>query len=205
MMLRRRTLLLGLLITGVSSIRAAEPARAPASRGRDFLAGLLDPDLRLLPEFRGAKVCWLSHDNYLAVKVLAESHPKVSKAIAEAIGREGLPRTDGKTELLFGDSPGLLPFHEYELTDVRKAGDKVIRTEIKTPRPMKSWEEFADLLFFASMAQGKPADARRLWDKGMLLWDGKGFNDAATKGQGSYATYKLALAAIAAARGQAGL
>jgi hypothetical protein len=154
----------------------------------------------LLPEYRGAKVYWLSHDNCLAARVLAESHPEIAKAIAEAVVREGLPRTDGKTEVLFGESPRLLPFHEYELTDVRKAGEKILRTEIKTSRPMKSWEEFADLLFFASMAQAKPEEARRLWDKGMSRWDGKGFNDAATKGQGSYATFKLALATIAAAR-----
>jgi len=193
-------MLLGLLAAGASSCQAAEAARTPASRGRDFLAGLLDADLQLLPEFRGANVYWLSHDNCLAAEVLAKSHPQTSKAIAAAIRREGLRETDGKTELLFGKSPGVLPFHEYELTGVRKAGDKVLRTEIKTSRPMKGWEGYADLLFLASMAQASPADARRLWEKAMELWDGKGFQDAATKGQGSYATYKLALAAIAAAR-----
>lgn len=200
MSLECRALLLGWLVACASPYRIAEPARAPALRGRDFLAGLFDADLQLLPEYRGAKVYWLSHDNYLAVKVLEESHPEISKAIAGAIRREGLPRTDGKTELLFGDSPDLLPFHEYELIDVRRAGDKVLRTEIKTSRPMKGWEGYADLLFFASMARREPKEARRLWDKAMEMWDGKGFNDAATKGQGSYATYKLALAAIAAAR-----
>lgn len=189
-----------MLAAGVSSVGAGEPPETPASRGREFLAGLFDPELGLLSEFRSARVYWLSHDNCLAARVLAKSHPRVSKAIDQALRREGLKETDGKTETLFGRSPHLLPFHEYKLTDVRKAGEKIIRTEIKTPRPMKDWEEYADLLFFASMAQEKPAEARRLWDKAMELWDGKGLADAATKGQGSYATYKLALAVIAAAR-----
>lgn len=200
MLSSRRTFVLGLLIAGAQWVRAAEPARDPAGRGREFLARLFDPEMRLLPEFRGAKVYWLSHDNCLAARVLEKSHPEISKAIGEAIRRERPGRTDGKTELLFEKSPYVLPFNEYELIDVRKAGDKVIRTEIKTSRPLKGWEKYADLLFLASMAQDKPADARRLWDKAMELWDGKGFNDDAAKGQKSYATYKLALAAIAAAR-----
>ena len=35
-------------------------------KGRTFLVNLLDPDLGLLPEYRGAKVYWLFHDNYEA-------------------------------------------------------------------------------------------------------------------------------------------
>ncbi|MBN1420296.1 MAG: hypothetical protein JXP34_16065 [Planctomycetes bacterium] len=178
----------------------AASSRTPADRGREFLAGLFDRELRLLPEFRGAKVYWLSHDNCLATRGLAKSHPRISRAIAAAIRREGLQSSDGKTALLFGKSPEALPFHEHALIDVRKAGEKIIRTEIKTSRPLQGWEEYADLLFFASMAQDEPAEARRLWDRAMKLWDGKGFADAAAKGQGSYATFKLALAAVAAAR-----
>ncbi len=59
-------------------------------RGREFLVSLLDPGLGLLPEYRGANVYWLFHDNYLAAKVLAVSHPKIAQNIMAAIHREGI-------------------------------------------------------------------------------------------------------------------
>lgn len=189
-----------LVPTVIAVMGPAASSRTPADRGRQFLAGLFDRELRLLPEYRGAKVYWLSHDNCLAARVLAKSNPRISRAIAAAIRREGLGRSDGKMDLLFGKSPEAMPFHEHALIDVRKAGEKTIRTEIKTSRPLKGWEGYADLLFFASLAQDEPAEARRLWDRAMKLWDGKGFADPAARGQRSYATFKLALAAIAAAR-----
>jgi hypothetical protein len=65
---------------------------------------------------------------------------------------------------------------------------------------MVGWEGYADLLFLASIAEGKNPAARQRWESAMRLWDGTGFNDAATPGQKSCATFKLALAAIAARR-----
>jgi hypothetical protein len=32
-------------------------------KGENFLVNILDPDLGLLPEYPGAKVYWLFHDN----------------------------------------------------------------------------------------------------------------------------------------------
>ena len=40
-----------------------------AEKGRQFLVDMFDATLGLLPEFRGASVYWLYHDNYLAAKV----------------------------------------------------------------------------------------------------------------------------------------
>ena len=40
-----------------------------ASNGRKFLAHLFDQSLGLLPEYEGAKVYWLYHDNYLVATV----------------------------------------------------------------------------------------------------------------------------------------
>jgi len=59
---------------------AAPPTEA-IQKGRTFLVNLMDPDLGLLPEYRGASVYWLFHDNYLAAKVLAQSYPLGLEAI----------------------------------------------------------------------------------------------------------------------------
>src|SRR5208282_1989323 len=68
----------------------ASPAPSDAiQRGQTFLVNLFDPDLGLLPEYRGANVYWLFHDNYLAAKVLAISHPQTAQRIMAAIHREG--------------------------------------------------------------------------------------------------------------------
>src|ERR1017187_1536836 len=95
-------------------------------RGRMFLVNLMDSVLGLLPEYRGANVYWLFHDNYLAAKVLAVSHPKIAQRIMRAIHREGVYKS-GRIQAVFGESAEPLPFREHQLKDVRRAGNKVIR------------------------------------------------------------------------------
>lgn len=193
-----RRAFLKLLTAMIAPAGWAATPHAEASRlGREFLAGLFDPQLGLLPEFLGAKTYWLWHDNYLAAKVLSQSHPGVARSIVAAIQREGIRQSDGKTELFFGEGRGVLPFRQYDLIEVRKIGDKVIRTEVATERVMTGWESYADLLFIASIAEGKHPAAKVHWDSAMKLWDGKGFVDAAFKEHRIYATYKLALALLA--------
>ncbi|MCD6048696.1 MAG: flp2 [Verrucomicrobia bacterium] len=169
------------------------------TKGRQFLVNLMDDELGLLPEFRNAKVYWLYHDNYLAAKVLNTSHPAVAKRIRDSITREGSTKS-GKIEILFGESEQPLPFRQYQLTDVRRAGEKLIRTEIVTPTLMKGWEQYADLLLFASLAETNRTTARQHYDAALQLWDGQGFLDPAAKSSHRYATYKLALALIAHSR-----
>lgn len=180
----------------------AQPALSPsdaAQKGRTFLTNLFDPALSLLPEYRGAKVYWLFHDNYLAAKVLAVSHPKIAQSIRAAMDREGV-RKSGKIELIFGEAENPLPFRQYELTDVRRFQDKVIRTEVVTNRVLEGWTEYADLLLLASIAEKDAAAARRHWKAALRLWDGKGFLDAAAKHDRRYSTYKLGLVLLVANR-----
>src|SRR5437867_3245790 len=59
-------------------------------RGHTFLIGLFDPELNLLPEFRGSKTYWLFHDNYLAARVLAEAKPELSNRIQTALAKFGV-------------------------------------------------------------------------------------------------------------------
>lgn len=61
----------GLFLLAPNS-RSFAGASEAIQKGQAFLVNLLDPDLGLLPEYRGSSVYWLFHDNYLAAKVLAQ-------------------------------------------------------------------------------------------------------------------------------------
>lgn len=202
MNLRGRILpILAAIILCVPNGHAAPRSSDAVLKGQAFLANLFQPDLGLLPEYRGANVYWLFHDNYLAAKVLKESNPGIAGNIMAAIQREG-SYTTGRMGLLFGET-NAWPFREYQLIDVRHIGNKTIRNEIESNRAFVGWENYADLLLLASIAQanqGHSSAAREYWEAALRLWDGKGFLDAAAKDGGRYATYKLGLALLASSR-----
>jgi hypothetical protein len=198
-MIRQRTLVAMIMIqfmVAPNGWTSSGPSDAIQS-GRTFLVNLLDPDLGLLPEYRGANVYWLFHDNYLAAKVLAVSHPKIAQTIMAAIHREGV-YTSGRIQAVFGESAEPLPFREHQLKDVRRAGNKVIRTEVATGQLFDGWEQYADLLFLACLTEKNQTAARQHWEAAMRMWDGKGFLDAAARHDQRYSTYKLGLALLAA-------
>jgi hypothetical protein len=174
---------------------------AAASKGREFLVNLLDPTLGLLPEYRGATVYWLFHDNYLAAKILRASHPDVSGRIEKAIQSYGVTKS-GKIEIVFDEAEQPLPFRHPELIEVKRLGNKIVKTEVLTERLFTGWEEYADLLLLAAVATSRsdPSAARRHLDHALAMWDGTGLKDRATLATGKYAVYKLALAVIAADR-----
>jgi hypothetical protein len=180
-----------------SNLRGSLLPSEATEKGRGFLTGLLDSELGLLPEYRGAKVYWLFHDNYLAAKVLRVSHPKMAQTIRSAIEREGIRRS-GKIEILFGEAVQPLPFRQYELVEVRHTTNKILRTEVVTATELEVWTEYADLLLLACIAETNQPAARQHWEAAMKLWDGKGFLDAAAKHDQRYSTYKLGLAQFAA-------
>lgn len=189
--------LAGLTTVYANSDQAVEQAIA---KGKQFLVDLLDPELDLLPEFQGSKTYWLFHDNYLAAKVLKKSHPTIAAKIDAALKREKVT-TSGKIEILFDRTGTLSANYHYELVEVRKAGEKILKTERQTKKINKNWDDYADLRFFAGIGErfcGVYGHA--CVQDGFKLWDGKGFVDPATKKDNRYATYKLALAKIAAAR-----
>lgn len=187
------------VLAGVPSARADVDLRARVVRARGFLAGLIDAELALLPEFDGSTTYWLYHDNYLAAAVLKQSHPEVSSRITSAIRRCGV-KESGKIEIVLGEAKAPLPFRRYELVEVKRVGTKVIKTEIVTPEPFPGWEPYADLLLLAAMAEPDEARARAHFAAARKLWDGRGFADAVVPVAKRYATYKLALALLAARR-----
>jgi hypothetical protein len=169
-----------------------------ADRGRRFLEGLVDPALDLLPEYRGAKVYWLFHDNYLAAKLLAHGNPRLAERITAAMRGFGIDHS-GKIEILFGEAKQPLPLRQYELLEVRRVGEKIIRTEVVRDAVLKDWQAYADLLFLAAIAETSKEKAQQHLADGLKLWDGNGFKDRAAAKQHQYATYKLGLALVAAA------
>ena len=169
--------------------------------GESFLTNLFDTRLQLLPEFRGSTTYWLFHDNYLAAHVLDKTRPDLSRRIRSTLAQIGVTNS-GKIEIVFGEARQPLPFRTYVLTNIAIVEAKTISTELVTTNVLKGWNEYADLVLLASLAQAgsAPAEARKNFDKAAAMWDGHGFNDRATKHSGIYATYKLALYLIAADR-----
>jgi hypothetical protein len=188
------------------SLLLAAPATLPTpteaiTRGLNFLTNLYDPQVRLLPEFRGAKVYWLYHDNYLAAKVLAPTEPRLAATLIESIHSRGI-RYSGKIEIVFNEAHRPLPFRHFVLTNVVEIGGKTIRTEVIGPGQMKGWEAYADLRLLAALALTGSAkgEAREHFAAATSMWDGKGFVDPASRGLKRYAAYKLALYLLAERR-----
>ncbi len=179
------------------SLFNGEPTDKAVERGREFLVNLVNPELNLLPEFKGHHVIWLYHDNYLAAKVLGKTHPTVASKITDTIHKYGVTKS-GKIELLFGESS--LPLLRYELRDVAKEGKFTIRSEFTTDVLNKDFASYADLLCFAAIAEEDVVIARSHLDAAYAMWDGIGFQDQASREARIYATYKLALYLLAARR-----
>ncbi|MBX9656320.1 hypothetical protein K2Y11_22100 [bacterium] len=201
MLSRRETLLAALgaiAVPGplVYAFDSAEQQRI-VDGGQGYLVKMFDRSMNLLPEFSGSKTYWLYHDNYLAAKILEGVDPDKAKWIRERIKSFGIDYS-GKIEIVFGEAKDPLPFKQYELFDVAKVGDKIVKSERATDRPLQGWEGYGDLLALAILAEPNSDQAPILFKKLVAMWDGQGIADRAMKQMGIYATYKIALAMLAA-------
>ena len=190
-----------LALSGIMAQGADGDIAQRIQRGESFLTNLFDASLQLLPEYKGSTSYWLFHDNYLAAHLLANSRPDLSERIRSSLQKFGATNS-GKIEIVFDEAKKPLPFRTYVLTNVALVEGKTIRTELVTTNILSGWDQYADLLLLASVAQARsaPADARRDFDKATALWDQEGFQDPASRHGGRFATYKLALYLIAANR-----
>ncbi len=191
------------LLGSCSLVRADDfQAETPATRrGLKFLVELFDDQVDLLPEFQGSTTYWLYHDNFLAARLLEKERPELARKIDQAIEKWGVKRS-GKIEILFQNDATAPPFHHHELLEVGRVGNRQIKTEQVTDRLNEGWGEYADLRFLAtiSLASRNLELAKLQFEAGMKMWDGKGFADKVQALSGLYATYKLALALLAAKR-----
>jgi hypothetical protein len=201
-LLSRRSCLIALSAAGTllrpPTAARATPLASAQQQGRQFLVSLLDPELNLLPEFRGSNTYWLFHDNYLAAAALKSSHPEIAAQLRQAWRGFGVDYS-GKIEIILNEARDPLPFRHHELIEVAQRGDKVIKTERLTDRPLMGWEAYADLLLLASLALrlSDPKASRMHLQTALALWDGRGFRDRVVEVHQQYATYKLALGLLA--------
>lgn len=74
--------------------------------------------------------------------------------------------------------------------------DYTVKTEICNGTTMSDWQEYADRLLFMALSchwQGNDTAANQYFELATGMWDKIGINDTATKVDGFYTTYKLAL------------
>lgn len=160
------------MITAICPLAAPAPALGEvAAKGTRFLEGLFDAEVSLLPEFAGSSTYWVYHDNYLAAKWLARAGSPLAGKVAAAVRQPG--RTNHtKVEILFFENPRPLPFYGHRLVEIRREGSKIIKAEWTLPGALKGWEEYADLRFWAAIAESKShperarAIGRRIGDVG---------------------------------------
>jgi hypothetical protein len=110
---------------------------------------------------------------------------------------EGLPKSF-MHEAVICD---VIPTPNRTSTDLTlQSGDYVVKTEIYNGSEIHNWEEYADRLLYMALSlhwQGNDTAAIQYLENATngpyACWDGVGINDAATRANGNYATYKLAL------------
>jgi len=73
---------------------------------------------------------------------------------------------------------------------------KEVKIEIANGTVVADWEEYADLLLYASLSrynEGNLTGARYYFRKASGMWDGRGLADKEFRQSGCYTTFKLAL------------
>jgi hypothetical protein len=103
-------------------------------------------------------------------------------------------------EVLDGDIMDL-PIRDAEKITVTRS--PLVKLEQRTSPVMEDWDEYADLLLYAATDaanRGEIALALERYTAAMKMFDGAGFADLAFRVDDRYATYKNALAIIAAQR-----
>jgi len=147
---------------------------------------------------------WLVSDNLWSYKALENYAPEVSNAIKskliELASAYNLPTDDQglpisfKHEAVIGD---IVPTFNATVSYTLYSDDYTLKTDIANGTAvMENWQEYADLLLYAALSkhwEGKDKEATALFSKAKEMWDGIGINDTATRTEGKYATYKLAL------------
>lgn len=139
---------------------------------------------------------WLATDNWLAVLAL------------EAAGESDFAQRLGATLAQYEAEPhGMIealtgaPIAWPPRAPVQREVAPSVWSEERNGNEMEDWREYADLAFYGAIAaanSGEMEHAQSIYDDALRMFDGDGFTDKAFDGR--YATYKLALAMLAAQR-----
>ena len=157
---------------------------------------------------------WLVSDNLWAWKALKAANESGLSNAAEA-GRiasaiEDKLKEKAQLHNLSKDPNGFpLSFmHEAVIGDViptpnrnstnltLQSDDYVVKIEICNGSEISNWQGYGDRLLYMALShhwQDNDTAAIQYFENASSMWDGTGINDNATKAQGFYTTYKLAL------------
>lgn len=174
-------------------------------RAVGFLSAQYDPALYLLHEspITAPDKYWLATDNRLALAALRKAVPcapdasQLAMSITQGLVAYGDDTQHGLIEAVIGGEVEWLPRTPTQ-TEVAPG---IWREERLTGAIMDDWREYADLALIGVMhmtQSGQTADARALYADTLVMFDGTGFVDKANGNEQPYATYKLALALLAA-------
>jgi len=171
-----------------------------------YLVSSYNSTLGLCYEYSGSNTYWLTNDNVLASYALQNWNRTVADNISETVKRLaeeyslttspiGIP-LNTRAEILLGYIVKSL--NETEGVTLASYHGSTINADVATNSviPESLLENYSDLLCYASLNEWRKQNnsgASYYYEKAKAMWDGKGFNDTATKHNGFYATYKLGL------------
>jgi len=171
-----------------------------------YLVNSYNSTLGLCYEYLGSNTYWVSNDNVLASyalqqwnRTIADNITQTVKKIANKYGlltsQTGIP-LNCRAEILLGYNVNYFFNATVPVTLNSSYYGSFLKTEIATNEILTGFENYSDLLCYASLVEwrrGNYSGADYYYEKVKAMWDGKGFNDNASKEAGYYAIYKLGL------------
>lgn len=157
---------------------------------------------------------WLVSDNlwaWKALKVANESRlsnaleagriaPAIETKLKEEAQLHNLPKDSNEFPISFMHEAvigGVIPTPNHTSTDLTlQSDDYVVKTEICNGTIMSDWQNYSDRVLYMALSlhwQGNDTAAMQYFENATRMWDRMGINDTATKVDGFYTTYKLAL------------
>jgi len=172
-----------------------------------YLENQFNPNLNLCREapLVAPNTYWLVSDNLWAYYALEPYNLTLSSRIKEALikyaKKHGIPTDAQGLPLSYAHEavlPGRrvpTPFRTWNPLTL-ETNNYTIRTVIANGTLMLDWQEYADLLLYASLSSYWSENltaATEYFSKAVAMWDGMGIYDIATRVHGLYETYKLGL------------
>jgi hypothetical protein len=170
-----------------------------------YLVNSYNSTLGLCYEYPGSHTYWISNDNVLASYALQQWNREIADNITETIKRIaeeyhlstsqiGIP-LNCRAEILLGYNVNYF-FNITKPINLTSYDDSFIKTDIATNETLEDFDEYSDLLCYASLVEwrrGNNSGANYYYEKVKAMWDESGFNDKAYNSTVGYATYKLGL------------
>ncbi len=143
------------------------------------------------------QVYWAQTDNFLAALALRPYNRALSDSIQTRIAGYQVPSASKPNAITVLDGRIIPDGAAAVRTVIEATGDDyVIVTEVQDGVDISDWEMYGNLLALQSLNEwlrGNEREALRLYYSLLGMWDGHGINDKATREDGQYAVYKIAL------------